>query len=451
MEVNILKTDDSLKVNGSPTKDLFISMLVKDITLRDAIGDLIDNSVDAANKHAKSRMDLSQFEIKINATKDEFEMIDNCGGLEVEVAKNSAFCFGKPKNYSPGKHTIGQFGIGMKRAFFKMGNLIEVNTVALNSSFFMKIDVKEWRDREDIKDWDFHFDNTTENKHKLSNTKTEIKIIKLTNDASNQFNDKEFWNQLREEIALEQLYTINKGLKIYINDSKLRKADLSLRYNNEVKPSYWKHQFESGLSVEIIVGVGEDKGVDGGYYVFCNDRVILPADKSEDTGWTGGGKGLPIYHDQFYLFRGYVFFEADDSSKLPWNTTKTGMNLDSPEYLFVRERMIIMGRAVITMLNKMKRERENDNPEENRILSNKIANATLRPITQVRVEADDLPPIFEFPNIIGVAKKNKSGRNISFNKPEKQVKKAMEYFNVGSANLAGEKAFDFFYQNEIGE
>ncbi|HEY0667973.1 MAG TPA: hypothetical protein VGD22_07345, partial [Sphingobacteriaceae bacterium] len=66
--------NEGTRINGSPNKDLFITMLVKDITLRDAIGDLIDNSVDAANKNAKSRLDLSQFEIRIRASNKEFEI-----------------------------------------------------------------------------------------------------------------------------------------------------------------------------------------------------------------------------------------------------------------------------------------------------------------------------------------------------------------------------------------
>lgn len=35
-------------IDASPTKDFFISMLVRDLSLRDAIGDLVDNSVDSA-------------------------------------------------------------------------------------------------------------------------------------------------------------------------------------------------------------------------------------------------------------------------------------------------------------------------------------------------------------------------------------------------------------------
>jgi len=58
--------DFSIKVY--PTKELFITMLVKDITIRDAIGDLVDNSVDAIKKNSGNPTSLSNFEIHIEAS-----------------------------------------------------------------------------------------------------------------------------------------------------------------------------------------------------------------------------------------------------------------------------------------------------------------------------------------------------------------------------------------------
>ena len=148
------KPDPSI-VKGNPTKELFISMLVKDITLSDAIGDLIDNSVDGAKQYTKDKNNLSKFHIEITATEAHFFINDNCGGIEVNVAREYAFRFGRAAEYKAITKSIGQFGIGMKRAFFKIGNLILVNSVAPKSSFALKIDVNEWREKKD--NWDFKF------------------------------------------------------------------------------------------------------------------------------------------------------------------------------------------------------------------------------------------------------------------------------------------------------
>jgi len=357
------QNEDLNKIAGIPSKELFIDMLVKDLSLKDAIGDLVDNSVDAANKMASQfKTDLSKFLIHISFDKNHFSISDNAGGIEEDVARKYAFKLGKPKNYSPGKHTIGQFGIGMKRAFFKLGEHIVVESVALKSAFDLTISVKEWRDREDETDWDFNFTEAPNLKsHPLKGTRTKIVVTQLKHDAKNQFSEPQFLIDLQNEIAKEHQFAINKGLKIYINSDKslnttnpgkpLQAPKITLISDKDFKPCYWNHTFPNGLKVEIITGISEDIGEDGGWYIFCNERLILGPDTTEITGWKGGkskggkeGKELPKYHDQYFRFRGYVFFSSDDSSKLPWTTSKTGIDKDSPEYSFTKTQMILMAK-----------------------------------------------------------------------------------------------------------
>lgn len=38
------------EIKATPTKDFFIKMLIKDINFKDAIGDLVDNSVDGQDR-----------------------------------------------------------------------------------------------------------------------------------------------------------------------------------------------------------------------------------------------------------------------------------------------------------------------------------------------------------------------------------------------------------------
>lgn len=443
------------QIEGIPSKDLFINMLVKDITLRDAIGDLIDNSVDAANRNARNKNDLSNFTINISLDKNHFEITDNAGGIEEDVARESAFKLGKPKNYKFGKHTIGQFGIGMKRAFFKLGELIVVDSIALNSSFKITISVPQWRAKTDEKDWAFSFDTVKKEKHLLKSTKTKILITELKEDAKKQFADPQFLIDLKNEIALEHLFAINKGLVISINKGKLKSPNISLVYDKDFQPCYWSHDFTSGLKAEIVAGIGEDIGEEGGWYIFCNDRLILGPDTTEITGWTGGGRGkgakeLPKYHDQFFRFRGYVFFNADDASKLPWTTSKTGMNIDSPDFTHVKSQMIIMAKQVKSLMDDIKTERERDNPKDKQILNNKVKNAKIVSVSQVLQHKKTLPTVYKYPKQL-LNPAPKAELKITFSKPTKEVRKVMEFFDTGSANDAGSLAFDYLYENEIGK
>ena len=114
-----------LPIDAEPTKAFFVEMLTKDIGLEQAVLDLVDNSVDGA-KALKGDNPLLPFEgreIQIMISKEKFEIFDNCGGFDSEAARTYAFRFGRPQggqNRTP--HSIGQFGVGMKRSLFKFGN-----------------------------------------------------------------------------------------------------------------------------------------------------------------------------------------------------------------------------------------------------------------------------------------------------------------------------------------
>ena len=110
------------KVDASPTKSFFIYMLTRDIDVRPAIVELIDNSIDGAKK-IRNNTEYEGLFIKINMSQDKFIIEDNCGGIDIETAQKYAFQFGRSserESDSSGYFT-GIFGIGMKRALFKLG------------------------------------------------------------------------------------------------------------------------------------------------------------------------------------------------------------------------------------------------------------------------------------------------------------------------------------------
>jgi Histidine kinase-, DNA gyrase B-, and HSP90-like ATPase len=97
-------------VSGEPTKTFFILMLVRDITVDDAIIDLIDNSVDAAHAYYKDRVAEAQISLSVSA--DQFVIDDNCGGMLLKTAKEVAFKIGREEiNFQDDDQSIGQFGV----------------------------------------------------------------------------------------------------------------------------------------------------------------------------------------------------------------------------------------------------------------------------------------------------------------------------------------------------
>ncbi|RYU86237.1 hypothetical protein EWM62_18700 [Mucilaginibacter terrigena] len=445
---------DLTKVKADPSKDFFISMLVKDITLRDAIGDLVDNAVDAIKLKSPNPENLSNSKITITLNNQSFSIKDNGFGMEAEVARKYAFNFGKSSARVLSKKSIGQFGIGMKRAFFKLGADIHIKSIAPTSQFELTIDVNKWQ-LDTGNEWHFEFDKgkLSENTSNAeSKTGLEVVIKNLSGDSKTSFNDETFIDKLQKEIALEHMLNINKGLTIIINGYELTANQISLVNDENIRPSYWE-KISSDQAIKIIAGISEKNAEDGGWYIFCNDRLIVAKDQTAQTVWTGtkGGDGVPKYHAQYHRFRGYVFFEANDSGQLPWNTTKTGMDMDSPVYKNVRSKMITMTRQVMELLDKLKEEKEKGNPTDSQTLNKAIEKSlnSPKPVIEVLNTQVVLDNKFHYPvALFNPVSKSKSVR-ISYQvSPERfeAVKQSLDADNVEEVGL---KTFDYYYNNEI--
>jgi hypothetical protein len=295
-------------IDASPTKDLFISMLVKDIPLVRALVDLVDNSVDGARR-LRGDGSLKGLEVRISIEKNTFKVTDNCGGIPVDIAQKYAFRFGRSsENSNQTKHSVGQFGVGMKRALFKLGQKFRIESTTNSSHFVVEVDVNEWKANE--KTWEFQFKELEEN---LSNVLPEKIGTVITATALHELVAQDlalenFQIQLIADIEEAHQDSLDKGLNITFNGIPLKFRPFGLLNSERLKPAFKIMDFEtegkSPVKVKIYAGIADSNPNDAGWYIFCNGRLILGAAQTQTVGW---GEGVPKYHNQFARFRGYVF------------------------------------------------------------------------------------------------------------------------------------------------
>jgi len=190
------------EIVAKPTKEFFISMLSKDIGLIPAIIDLIDNSLDGALRLKRGDpFDGLHVDVKFDESK--FSISDNCGGIPVNIARNYAFCFGRPEEMPRTDHSMGQFGVGMKRSLFKLGNFFTIESTTANSYFQVEQDVGVWkRDPE----WKFRFAKLEEKKAQPSSKHgTKIVVEELHDAIKADFALSNFNTRLSEEIEARTL------------------------------------------------------------------------------------------------------------------------------------------------------------------------------------------------------------------------------------------------------
>ena len=242
-------------ISASPTKGFFVDMLIRDIPLQQAVLDLIDNCVDGA-KGIRQDEDFSGLRVDIDFSKDQFTIVDNCGGFSREVARDYAFRFGRDKKFTSTKHSIGQFGVGMKRALFKMGKHFVVESKTTEDHWAVEVDVDDWESRAD--DWTFPWSSPSDERLQDRDVGTFIKVSSLREGTASTFGTSVFFNRVIGSIKSKHREFISNGLEVFVNGSRVDASDLRIYSTAQLKPVVEKFSVNEGgetpVDIRIVVG-----------------------------------------------------------------------------------------------------------------------------------------------------------------------------------------------------
>ncbi|MFD2113256.1 ATP-binding protein [Thiorhodococcus fuscus] len=450
------------KAAASPTKAFFVRMITRDITLEDCIFDLIDNSIDGAWKTEGSppmtlepHEGLSKYDIRIEADPNKFSILDNCGGMSLDQAVEYAFSFGRKIADHADGYSIGVYGIGMKRAVFKLGNKIRIRSTYRDEhggrhSFAVPIVVSKWIEN-DEPPWDFDIDDD----EPLENDGVEILVEDLNSGASEAFRNPSFLENLKRMIARDYSLHMSGGLKVALNGESIRARPIELRKSDEFSPMRMSYEEQIDASkkvtVEIIGGMAalpyddneppEDRSRDreriSGWYIACNGRIVLAADKTDVSGW--GSDDLPSWHGQYTGFLGIVLFTSEDAESLPLTTTKRSVDRTSVVYRrALRPHMRDVSRAWIDYTNWRKQDLAEAKKKE--------AETRSIPIHQIQAQSST-----KLPNL--TVKPRQKMANVNYSVSRERMKElARELGNINmSYKDVGLRSFDYMYSDYVGE
>lgn len=336
-------------VDTRPSKEVVVDSLIRDITIEACIFDLIDNSIDAARETIykldkklstdKPPASYEKFNISITLNGENFSINDNCGGITKAHLASSVLRFGQRSSHFSG---IGVFGVGLNRAIFKIGNLINLDSDTGLERCTLELDTEKYI-RTDS--WELPALRLASNK----NIGTTINIKGLTSETSRKFSDTTWKQDLAREIGRRYGKLIEKGLTIKIDDIVIESKLIPLRTNSTYGLDTKFFKLSEDISVYIEAGqhsnhkfsaepgysIERNKPLtpEYGWTIFCNERAVIISDQTFKTGW--GGK----FHTQFYGFIGNVYFSCPNPEKLPWSTTKTDVDLNNQAYQLTLEEM----------------------------------------------------------------------------------------------------------------
>lgn len=450
------------KADANPTKAFFVRMITRDISLEDCILDLIDNSIDGAWKLEGGQPmsldgsdNLRNYEIDVSILEDRFVISDNCGGITLDDAANYAFTFGRKDDDAHERYSIGVYGIGMKRAVFKMGAKIQINSTYKGvggnlESFMVPINVDDWLATNPKQSWDFDIESADH----LAVPGVRIAISTLNESTTASFGDPAFIQRLKRTIERDYTLHLRRGLNVKINGERLDGWKIELQSGGEFAPM--RVMYEDGAAfgtvlIEIIAGMAapppEDTDPDeaselrrreprSGWYVACNGRMVVAGDQSILTGW--GTDGWPKWHPQYDGFLGLILFTSENAELLPITTTKRSIDSSSTVFRRAHSRMREVSKAWISYTNVRKQ-----NVDEAR---KKEASARPTPIYAVSASEQVALPQLTPRSKIPVA-------NIAYSMPRERVQKLAQ--GMGSINLSykevGIRSFEYAYSDHVGE
>lgn len=215
---------------------------------------------------------------------------------------------------------------------------------------------------------------------------------------------------------------------------------MRVKYKDEVDGDSVSIEIIGGMAAPPPETIDPDESDEGdrryGWYVVCNGRIVLAADKSAITGW--GTEGWPQWHYQYAGFIGVVLFTAANASALPLTTTKRSVDNSSEIYRHARPQMREVSKNWIAYTNQRKQALDEAKKKESAAVAVPLA-------LIARQSAVTLPTL--------IAKPIEKPANVNYSVPVMRLKRLAKH--LGSINMAyrevGLKTFDCAYDDLVGD
>ena len=339
-------------------KEFFTEMFTRDISLEDCILDLIDNSIDSyLLKHGLS---ISQLifganrsttkpragTIEVTCNERQIKIVDTCGGIPRKSATEDVFCFGHTDDDPKGR--LGAYGVGMKRALFKIGNSFQIVSRTEKEGFEVSLKVDDWVNRPSWKVPITYIDGA-ESERKAG---TSITITELREEVALRIEGGGVPKNIFKDASTTYPYFLDECVDLEINGTHVPPERVPLGEREGVVQSAHEKLEYDGVKATLVATIapGRRSMEQAGWYILCNGRAVVRANKDDLTGW---GTDLANFHSKYSSFIGLASFESDNPLSLPWTTTKRNINRESRGFIRARNLMATMSKPILTTLSRM--------------------------------------------------------------------------------------------------
>jgi hypothetical protein len=321
----------------------------------------------------------------------------------------------------------------MKRAFFKIGNRVLMTSNHKKGGFGLDLKVEEWK-KDKSTPWTFPITKRAPSE----NAGTSIIITDLHDEVKKRLISDQFRHELISKLSKVYSFYIGRVIRILVNGKAVS------RTNFEIGSNFSHDKFKSShVDCSITAGLASPSGgvflaEASGWFVFCNFRTVLYADKSPLTGWGGA---LPLFQPKHRPFLGIVSFVSAFPEELPWTTTKGGINVDNVVWQDATLRMAAVAKPIIRVLDTRYTSEGTDLPPSGlaqlRGTSENVFDASVSRVRTFTPSSREQPKT----------------RRIQYDAKSTEIEAIKKHFGRSnmSASDVGRKTFEYFLRNVVNE
>ena len=237
--------------------------------------------------------------------------------------------------------------MGMKRALFKIGNKFDIVSRTATEGFEVSLKLDEWAREEDWLMPIKYVDGAGSEKQ----AGTSITISELREEVALRIKEGGVPNNILDDAATTYPYFLNQCVKLRINDTEVVPRTIGLGESDGVVKAARENFSYDGVRVNLAATIAPGKRTyeEAGWYILCNGRAVVRANKDDLTGW---GFDLASFQPKYRSFVGLASFESEQPLSLPWTTTKRAINRESAVFIHTRNLIVTMSKPIITFLNR---------------------------------------------------------------------------------------------------
>lgn len=302
-------------LDAVPSKRLFLS-IIADYDLNKSICELVDNGFDVWTRGGRTT--AIAIDVLLNKDEQTIRVDDNAGGLP---RSELSYIVGPGQSGSADTDaTIGIFGVGTKRAVVALAKDIRIRTrFGEEDTFQIEFD-ETWLNDEDWQLRVYQVDPIP-----TGGTQVELQQLRLV------LTD-EVEEQLRRHLgATYGRFISQPGVELRLNGAPIEPRFFDQwSYPPGYEPRRYKGKLQAPtgrfIDIEVLAGLSNESSPasgEYGVYFYCNDRLVAPAMKSFDVGFTKGQAGIP--HPKISLTKVIVSMNGD-VPEMPWNSSKSDIS-----------------------------------------------------------------------------------------------------------------------------